>query len=90
MGRSATCSQVLRDFSLKVKDRTSLVIRTSTQLLNFGRNRLLDELESLLLLQVVNRVFLLYVRLQADQVLRLFKFRGEVGLLLPEPVNLSL
>ena len=82
-----TGSQILRDLSVKFEDSASFFISTSAELLDLSRNGLFDELEALLLLQVVYSILLLNVRLQADQVLSLFKFRGKVGLLLPKSIN---
>ena len=78
-----TCSQVLRDLSVNLEDSASFFVSTSAELLDLSRNGRFDELEALFLLQVVNSILLLDIRLQADQVLSLFKFRGKVGLLLP-------
>ena len=83
MRRGTTCSQVLRDLSVNLEDSASFFVSTSAELLDLSRNGRFDELEALLLLQVVHSILLLDVRLQADQVLSLFKFRGKVGLLLP-------
>ena len=78
-----TCFQVLRNLSVNLEDSASFFVSTSAELLDLSRNGRFDELEALLLLQVVHSILLLDVRLQADQVLSLFKFRGKVGLLLP-------
>ena len=83
MSRGTTCSQVLRDLSVNLEDSASFFVSTSAELLDLSRNGRFDELEALLLLQVVHSILLLDVRLQADQVLSFFKFRGKVGLLLP-------
>ena len=83
MRRGTSCSQVLRDLSVNLEDSASFFVSTSAELLDLSRNGRFDELEALFLLQVVNSILLLDIRLQADQVLSLFKFRGKVGLLLP-------
>ena len=63
MGRGTARPQILRDFSVKIEDSTSFFISTPAELLNLSRNGLFNELEALFLLQVVDCVLLLDIRL---------------------------